>query len=102
MMMAGLPALSSVVLEHPEDYLSFEKTLKENEATALVVIDDIFALRTMQLAQMYGYVIPETLSVISFNNSIFSTLTHPLPYKYRYRYLRIRTCRYAKAARIDP
>ena len=77
MMMAGLPALSSVVLEHPEDYLSFEKTLKENEATALVVIDDIFALRTMQLAQMYGYVIPETLSVISFNNSIFSTLTHP-------------------------
>lgn len=54
-----------------------EKTLKENEATALVVIDDIFALRTMQLAQMYGYVIPETLSVISFNNSIFSTLTHP-------------------------
>ena len=44
MMMAGLPALSSVVLEHPEDYLSFEKTLKENEATALVVIDDIFAL----------------------------------------------------------
>lgn len=51
--------------------------MKENEATALVVIDDIFALRTMQLAQMYGYVIPETLSVISFNNSIFSTLTHP-------------------------
>ena len=73
----GKQALSSVVLEHPEDYLSFEKTLKENEATALVVIDDIFALRTMQLAQMYGYVIPETLSVISFNNSIFSTLTHP-------------------------
>ena len=77
MMMADLPAFSSVVLEHTEDYLTFEKTLKENEATALVVIDDIFALRTMQLAQMYGYVIPETLSVISFNNSIFSTLTHP-------------------------
>lgn len=31
MMMAGLPALSSVVLEHPEDYLSFEKTLKKTK-----------------------------------------------------------------------
>ena len=41
------------------------------------MIDDIFALRTMQLAQIYGYQVPETLSIISFNNSIFSTLTHP-------------------------
>ena len=31
----------------------------------------------MQLAQMYGYIIPETLSMISFTNSIFSTLMHP-------------------------
>lgn len=30
----------------------------------------------MQLAQMYKYKIPETLSIISFNNSIFATLTH--------------------------
>jgi LacI family transcriptional regulator len=38
----------------------------KTRATALVVIDDIFALRTMQLAQMYGYQVPETLSMISF------------------------------------
>ncbi len=43
----------------------------------MVVIDDIFALRTMQLAEMYGYSIPDDLSVVSFNNSIFSTLMHP-------------------------
>ncbi|WP_165005719.1 MULTISPECIES: LacI family DNA-binding transcriptional regulator [unclassified Enterococcus] len=77
MMLAGLPSLPSVALEQAEDYLAFERILDDAKATALVVIDDIFALRTMQLAQMYGYVIPETLSVISFNNSIFSTLTHP-------------------------
>ncbi|MBO1299799.1 MULTISPECIES: LacI family DNA-binding transcriptional regulator [unclassified Enterococcus] len=77
MMLAGLNAQPSVTLEQAEDYLAFDSILKNTEATALVVIDDIFALRTMQLAQMYGYVIPETLSMISFNNSIFSTLMHP-------------------------
>lgn len=77
MMLAGLSAQPSVTLEQAEDYLDFDTILKKAEATALVVIDDIFALRTMQLAQMYGYIIPETLSMISFNNSIFSTLMHP-------------------------
>ncbi|MDA9460177.1 LacI family DNA-binding transcriptional regulator [Enterococcus mundtii] len=77
MMLAGLNAQPSVTLEQAEDYLDFDTILKKTEATALVVIDDIFALRTMQLAQMYGYIIPETLSMISFNNSIFSTLMHP-------------------------
>lgn len=77
MMLAGLNTQPSVTLEQAEDYLDFDTILKKAEATALVVIDDIFALRTMQLAQMYGYIIPETLSMISFNNSIFSTLMHP-------------------------
>lgn len=71
------PTFPSVVLEKPEDYLTFNDTLAKTNATALVVIDDIFALRTMQLAEMYGYSIPDDLSVVSFNNSIFSTLTHP-------------------------
>ncbi|KAF1295554.1 LacI family transcriptional regulator [Enterococcus sp. JM4C] len=77
MMLAGLTALPSVALEHPEDYVSFEQILKETKATAAVVIDDIFALRIIQLAEMYGYSVPEDFSVISFNNSIFSTLMHP-------------------------
>ncbi|MBJ1692773.1 LacI family transcriptional regulator BopD [Enterococcus faecalis] len=77
MMMQGLTVLPSVALEKPEDYMAFDDILHQNNATALVVIDDIFALRTMQLAQIYGYQVPETLSIISFNNSIFSTLTHP-------------------------
>ena len=31
----------------------------------------------MQLVQMYGKKIPDDISLISFNNSIFSTLVHP-------------------------
>lgn len=77
MMLAGLPALASVPLEKPEDFVGFEQLLKETKATAAVVIDDIFALRIIQLAEMYGYKVPENFSVISFNNSIFSTLMHP-------------------------
>ena len=76
-MMAGLTTYPAVKFEEPEDYLQFEETLKTVKPTALVIIDDLFAMRIMQLATMYGYKVPENLSVISFNNSIFSTLTHP-------------------------
>lgn len=37
----------SVVLEYIEDYLIFEKMLKENEVIVLVVIDDIFVFCMM-------------------------------------------------------
>lgn len=77
LMMAGLTTYPAVKFEEPEDYLQFEETLKTVKPTALVIIDDLFAMRIMQLATMYGYKVPENLSVISFNNSIFSTLTHP-------------------------
>ena len=62
---------------HPEDYTKFPEVIKETGATALVVIDDIFALRMIQLATLHGYYVPDDLSVISFNNSIFATLVHP-------------------------
>ncbi|MBO6462089.1 substrate-binding domain-containing protein, partial [Enterococcus faecalis] len=63
--------------EQAEDYVNFETTIKETEATAIVVIDDLFAVRIIQLATMFGYKVPADLSVISFNNSIFAPLTHP-------------------------
>lgn len=77
MMLAGLTARPSVDMESPEAYVAFEDLLKDSQATAAVVIDDIFAMRMIQLAQMYGYRVPEDFSVISFNNSIYSTLVHP-------------------------
>lgn len=77
MMIAGYPLHPAVTFESPADYVAFEDILKSSKATGLVVIDDLFAVRTMQLCTLYGYRIPEDLSVVSFNNSIFSTLTHP-------------------------
>lgn len=77
MMIAGLTVHNAAAFKEPEDYIDFEAVLKKHQITALVVIDDIFAMRVMQLANMYGYRIPDDLSVISFNNSIFATLTHP-------------------------
>lgn len=77
MMLQGLPTNQPLTMLHPEDYTKFPEVIKETGATALVVIDDIFALRMIQLATLHGYNVPDDLSVISFNNSIFATLVHP-------------------------
>ncbi|MGX7350858.1 LacI family DNA-binding transcriptional regulator [Enterococcus canis] len=77
LMLAGLANQPVVPLITTENYVDFEDLLKESGATAAVVLDDVFALRVMQLAQMYGFQVPEDLSLISFNNSVFSTLQHP-------------------------
>src|SRR5699024_1459708 len=77
LMMNGLTTYLAVKFEETTDFIDFEEILHKIKPTALVVIDDLFAMRIMQLATMYGYRVPEDLSVISFNNSIFSTLTHP-------------------------
>ncbi|MCH4985681.1 LacI family transcriptional regulator [Macrococcus epidermidis] len=77
MMLNQLKVFDSIPIIEHTDYADFEDTLIRTKATAIVVLDDIFALRVMQLVQMYGYKVPDNLSVISFNNSILSTLTHP-------------------------
>ena len=77
MMLANLPFYPALTFEKAEDYVTFEETIKESQATAIVVIDDLFAVRIIQLATMYGYKVPDDLSIISFNYSIFATLTHP-------------------------
>ncbi|MCU7557688.1 LacI family DNA-binding transcriptional regulator [Macrococcus capreoli] len=77
MMINQLKPYDSVSIIEHTDYADFEDTLITSKASAIVVLDDIFALRVMQLVQMYGYQVPDDISVISFNNSILSTLTHP-------------------------
>lgn len=77
MMLAGSTVQPSLDLERPEDFSDFLDTLTATKATAAVVIDDVFAVRVIQLAQMHGLKVPEDLSLISFNNSIFATLVHP-------------------------
>lgn len=77
LMMANLPLFPVVSFEETQDYPEFLEVLNDTKATALVVIDDLFAVRIIQLVQLLGYKVPDDLSVISFNNSIFTTLTHP-------------------------
>lgn len=77
MMMAQLDAHQSLTLNVPEDYVKLEEKIQSTHTTAIIALDDIFALRIIQLVELYGYKVPDDISVISFNNSIFSTLTHP-------------------------
>ena len=77
MMLANLEVKPAVTFQHPEDYVNFEELLKVEKPTALVVIDDLFAMRIIQLLNLYQYQVPDDLSIISFNNSIFATLVHP-------------------------
>lgn len=61
----------------PEDYAKFEKFIEEKKPSACLAIDDMFALRLIQMMNLLGYQVPDDMSVISFNNSIFTTLIHP-------------------------
>ena len=66
-----------VSLVTPEDYAAFEELLRVEKITACIAIDDMFALRLIQLLNLFNYQVPDDVSVISFNNSIFTTLLHP-------------------------
>lgn len=54
------------------------KLLKSEECpTAIVVSDDILAVSLERVCIQCGLSIPEDLSIISFNDSLFARLTHP-------------------------
>lgn len=61
----------------PQDYVEFDEFVKAEKPTACIAIDDMFALRLIQMMNLLGYKVPDDVSVISFNNSIFTTLLHP-------------------------
>ncbi len=63
---------------------SYEKTdelrellSREDRPTAIVVCDDILALSLERVCSQMGLSIPEDISIVSFNNSLVSQLTHP-------------------------
>ncbi|AQP54211.1 LacI family transcriptional regulator [Vagococcus penaei] len=64
-------------LKQPTDYLVFEEYLKAERPTGCIAIDDMFAMRLIQMVNLFGFSVPDDISVISFNNSIFTTLIHP-------------------------
>ncbi len=77
LMDADLPVFPRALIKKTEDYLAFSDMLEAEKPTALIVLDDMFALRVIQLCNLLGYRVPDDLSIVSFNNSIFSTLIHP-------------------------
>ena len=61
----------------PKQVQEFVSALQDGKFTAIVVSDDILAVKLIPLLATYGYKVGENFSCISINNSIFSTLYHP-------------------------
>lgn len=63
----------------PETYSAAVHALleRENRPTAILVSDDIFAVALERVCIEMGISIPQDLSIMSFNNSLFARLTSP-------------------------
>lgn len=53
------------------------ETIQKEKITGLIVIGDLISVRVIQFLSYYGLRVPDDLSLISFNNSIFSKMLHP-------------------------
>lgn len=78
----GLPLnpAYSVQLEsiHPDDLQALHRLLKqEDRPTAFVVCDDILALALERTCAQLKLSIPEDVSIIAFNNSLYAKLSSP-------------------------
>lgn len=75
----GLPIVDSVLFAHrnPDVLDHFVTLLQREEATGLVVIDDLLSVRLMQFLSFYQIRVPDQVSVVSFNNSTYSRIIHP-------------------------
>ena len=62
----------------PEDSAPIRALLeREDRPTAILVSDDLLGLVLLQLCSRLGLSIPEDLSILSFNNSLFARLSVP-------------------------
>lgn len=77
MQRAGLSQQGFFDIEQATSYDQFAQYLKEEEPTALFVADDVLAIKLLPWLAQYGYKVGENFSLISVNNSVFSTLFHP-------------------------
>lgn len=68
--------IPSVLSEEADNALT-KLLMSENCPTAMVVCDDIQAIALMRICRKLGIAIPEDLSVISFNNSMYAKLAEP-------------------------
>lgn len=82
MLQHDLVAEKKYTIEVNDVYLDECKPLlemlqSEDSPTAIVVSDDILAVSLERVCIQCGLSIPEDLSIISFNDSLFARLTHP-------------------------
>ena len=56
---------------------TLKKELERFSPTALIVKDDLIALRLIQWLNNQGFRVPEDYAIISFNNSTFAEIMHP-------------------------
>ncbi len=77
----NMSVLPENVLELPviseKDEAVHRLLLKENRPTAIVVSDDIFAMGLERICTELSLRIPDDLSILSFNNSLFARLAAP-------------------------
>lgn len=72
-----LQPVDQFALENPSDVERFIEMIRLNRPTAMVVSDDLFAVKMIPFLAMQGLKVGENFALISINNSIFSTLSHP-------------------------
>ena len=82
MLQHDLVAEKKYIIEVNDVYLDECKPLlemlqSEDRPSAIVVSDDILAVSLERVCIQCGLSIPEDLSIISFNDSLFARLTHP-------------------------
>lgn len=67
--------MESIRSEHTEQLQAL--LTRPDRPTAVLVSDDIFAVTLEQICGRLGLHIPEELSIVSFNNSLFARITTP-------------------------
>ena len=77
-----LPVDKRYIIEVDDAYLDESEPLiemlrMEDHPTAIVVSDDILAVSLERVCIQCGLSIPEDISIISFNDSLFAKLTYP-------------------------
>lgn len=76
---AGLSVYETSLFDSkdPQTVEDFAGTIQHEGITALVALDDMLALRLLQLLSYHGLSVPDDVSLISFNNSTYAKILHP-------------------------
>lgn len=74
-----LPNQDAVLFDRKNPVLldDFIQVIRDRQITALVIIDDMLALRVMQFLSFYDLKVPDDISIVSFNNSVYAKIMHP-------------------------